>query len=100
MKPKLGELLVQARHIVDDAKACSDGSKCIVFVRVRVPEVDQQAVAKVLCDLPVEALDDLGAGGLVGLHDLVQIFRVEAFGEWRRADQVAEHHCELAPPGI
>ena len=48
-----------------------------------------------LCNRTLEALDDLGTGGLVGPDDLTVVLRTELVGECRGADQVAEHHREL-----
>src|SRR4029453_11191698 len=65
-----------------------------------VAEVDQQAVAEVLGDVPVIALDHLGAGVLIGPHHLPPLFRVEPAGECGRIYQVAEKHRELAAFGV
>ena len=72
------------------------GALRIIFVRQRVAEVDQQAVAEILRDMPVKAGDHLGASLLIGPHHLTQLFRVELAGEHGRVHQVTEQHGELA----
>jgi hypothetical protein len=49
----------------------------LVFVRQGVAEVDQQAVAEVLRDMPLIPGDDLGTGVLIGSYHLAPLFRVE-----------------------
>ena len=49
----------------------------VVLVGLGIAEVDQQPVAQVLGDVPLEAADDLGAGLLVGPHRLAQALRTE-----------------------
>jgi hypothetical protein len=39
-------------------------------MRQRVAEVDQQSIAEILRDMPLIAGDHLGAGLLIGAHDL------------------------------
>jgi hypothetical protein len=48
----------------------------IIFVRLGVAEVDEQAITEVLGDMPLEAGDHLGADLLIGLHHLAPVFRV------------------------
>ena len=49
--------------------------------------------------MAVEMPDNLGAGLLVGADDLTELLGVQALGERREGDQVAEHHGELAALG-
>ena len=69
-------------------------------MRLRIAKIDQQAIAEILGDMPVKALDDLGTGGLVGAHHLPQIFGIELAGERGRVHQVTEQHGELAAFGL
>ena len=50
--------------------------------------------------MPVKALDDLGTDGLVGAHDLAQVFGVEVAREPSRVHQGAKHDRELATLGL
>ena len=62
-----------------------------------ITEIDQQAVAKVLGDVTVEAGDHLRARVVVGPDDLAPLFGVEPTSERRRPDEVAEEHGQLSP---
>jgi len=46
-------------------------------MRLRIPEVNQHAIAHVASDKPVKALDNLCDAAMVGAHDLAQILRIE-----------------------
>ena len=69
----------------------------IIFVGLGIAEVDEQTIAEILRDMPVKTGDYLGAGVLIGLHHLLQVFGVKLCRERGRADQVTEEHRELAP---
>jgi hypothetical protein len=45
-------------------------------VRPQITIVNQQPIAEILSDMPIIVLDHLGTGGLIGLHDLTQLFWV------------------------
>jgi hypothetical protein len=94
-EPLLGAGLEPSDRL-HDPQPGPDGSVGVVFVGLRVAEVDEQPVAEVLGDVVVKAGDHLGAGGLVGAHHLAEFLRVEASGQGGRTDQVAEHHGKLA----
>ena len=68
-------------------------------MRLGIAKVDQQAIAEILRNMPVEALDDLGTGLLIGAHHLAVVFRIELTGKAGRVDQVTEQHRELAAFG-
>jgi hypothetical protein len=68
----------------------------IILMRQGIAEVDQQAIAEILRDVALEALDDLGTGLLIGAHPLAVVFRVELAGEHGRVHEVAEQHRKLA----
>ena len=72
----------------------------IVLLRPRVAEVGQDPVAHVLGDEAAEAFDPRGDAAVVGADQLAQVLGVEAGGERGRADQVDEHHRELAALGL
>src|ERR671911_2561919 len=66
-------------------------------MRSWVAEIDQDAIAKVLGHSSLEALDHCGDAGLVRVHHLAQVLRIEAGGEFGRSDQVAEQERKLPP---
>src|SRR5262249_40451064 len=61
-----------------------------------VLKVDDQAIAKILGDMPLKAGDHLGTGVLIGPYHLAQILRVESGGEDCGVYQVTKQHGELA----
>src|SRR5262245_27564523 len=62
----------------------------------RITEVDQQAIAQILGDVAVKALDHLGTRRLIRQDQVAQLFRIQLAGQRRRVDQIAEQHRELA----
>ena len=57
-------------------------------MRLRITEIDQNAVAHVLCHKAAEAADSIGDAGLIGGNDLAQVFRVHAGRQCRRTNEV------------
>ena len=72
----------------------------IVLMCLRIAEIDQHPVAHIFGDKPIEAADRLGNGAVIVPDQLPQILRVMTGRECCRADQVAEHHRQLAAFGI
>src|ERR1035437_9354099 len=64
-------------------------------MRMRIAEINEDAVAHIFGDEPVEAAHDLSDTFLIARDDLAQVLRVHAGGERRRTDQVAEHEGDL-----
>jgi hypothetical protein len=69
-------------------------------VRQGVAEIDEQAIAEILRDMPLEAGDHLGTGLLIGPHHRAEIFWVELAGECSRVHQVTKQYSELAAFGF
>jgi hypothetical protein len=59
-------------------------------MRLRIPKVDEQAIAEILRDMPLEVGDHFGTDLLIGPHHLTPLFRVELAGERGRVHQIAE----------
>ena len=74
---------VELSDRLDDAEPRADRALCVIFVGVGVTEIDQQAVAKILRDVTVEAGDHLGACVVVGAYDLAPFFGIELTGQCR-----------------
>src|SRR5439155_4007109 len=72
----------------------------IVLMRTRVAEIDQDAVAQVFCDKPLQVLDYVGDSAVMRGDDLAQILGFKPRREGGRADQTAEHHRQLSALGI
>ena len=87
-------------HRGHDGQAALDGAARVVFVRIGVTEIRQHPVAQVLRDMPVEARNHRAANRMVGVQDVAKVFRVEPGRQGRGADQVAEHHGQMAPLGM
>src|SRR5271167_1849362 len=64
-------------------------------MRLRITEINEDAVAHILRHKPAEATHGLGDALLIGRNDLAQVLRVHAGRECRRADEVREHHRDL-----
>ncbi len=86
---------VEPSDIGDDVEAGAHRPLGIVFVGLRIAEVNQHAVAHVFGDETVEAAHCLGDRPVIGADHLAQLFEVEPRRQRRRADQVAEHHRQL-----
>jgi hypothetical protein len=72
----------------------------IVFVSLRIAKVHQKAISELLGDMPFKGVDDLRASLLVGSYHLAKFFGVDLDRESGGADQVTEHHRELATLGF
>jgi hypothetical protein len=83
-------------HGLHNPQPSPHGPLGVIFVRQRVAEVDEQAIAEILGDMPVIARNHPGAGVLIGPHHCAQLFRVQLAGEHGRVYQVTEQHRELA----
>ena len=68
----------------------------VVFMGLGIAKVHQQAIAEVLGNVAVKALDDLGTGGLIGSDHGAEVFRIESTRQHRRVHQVTEQDGELA----
>src|SRR5262245_10693409 len=84
---------------VDQGEAGTNSSLGVILMRLRITEVDENAVAHVFCHEPAEAADGLGNTLLIGGDDLAQILWVHPDRERRRADEIREHYGHLATLG-
>jgi hypothetical protein len=91
---------VQHLHGLNNPQAGAHRPLGIVFMRLRKAKIDEQAIAEVLGNITVEALDDGSTGGLIGADHVPQVFGIELAGEFGRVRQVTEHHRELAAFGV
>jgi hypothetical protein len=80
---------------VEYLQPCPHSSLGIVLMRLRIAEVHQQAVTKILGNVAVKALDHVGAGSLIGAYYLAIVFRVKLPGERGRIHEITKQHCEL-----
>ncbi len=65
----------------------------------RITEIGEHAIAKVLCEKPIEPSDHLGKASMISADYLPHLLGIEARRQHRRVNEVAEHHRELASLG-
>src|SRR5262249_56401397 len=80
---------------IDDLEPGPHRPRGIVFMSLRMSEVDQEAIAEILRDISVETTNDRSADGLIAPHNSAPLFRIEPRRQRRRPDDIAEHHGEL-----
>ena len=73
-----GRVGLQATYCRDQLQPRPHRSLGVVLVRLRIAEVDQDAVAHVLRYEAAEATHGLGDALLIGRNDLAEVFRVHA----------------------
>src|SRR5262249_50918360 len=84
------------RYGLDDVKRGTHRALGRVLVGTRPAEIDINAIAAILCDMPIVPLYDRAACLLVSLHHSSEILGIEPLGKLGRVDQVEEHDCDLA----
>jgi hypothetical protein len=62
---------------------------------LRIAKIDEEAIAEILRNMALKVSDDLRTCGLIGAHDLTQIFRIKLPSQSRGANQVTEQDGEL-----
>ena len=87
------------RQRLDQREPGPDRPLGLVLVRLRPAEIGEHAVAHVLGDVTRPALDHLGAAFLIGADHLAHVLGIEPRRQRGRADQIAEHHRQLAALG-
>src|SRR5262245_5200828 len=91
---------MQVVHCSKDTKTRADSSLSIVFMRLGIPKVHQEPIAKELGDMSLKTSDDLGADLLICTDNVSILFRIKLGGELRGVHEVTEHHGELAAFGL
>ena len=91
---------IKCRHGLEHVQRRVHRALRVVLVRARIAEVDQAAIAEQLRHMAVVRRHRGGHRVVIASDQALQIFRVEPAGQQGRADQVAEHHGELAPLGF
>ena len=86
----------QAADGGDDFQPGPDRAFGRVFLRRWKAEIRQDAIAQILRDMAVVPADDRGASLAVLVQQAAHVLGVELTGERGRADQIAEHHGDLA----
>src|SRR5262249_2380628 len=95
-----GELGIAGLHGRHHPQPGPPGPLGVVFVGLGIAKVHEEAIAEILRNVPLQALDHCSASTLVGAHDLPQVFGIELAREAGRIHQVAEQHGELTAFGF
>jgi hypothetical protein len=90
---------LQFRHRRDKVQGRPCGPLGIVFMSMRVAEINQHAVAHVFRDKPSVSLHGFSDAFLISRDELAQIFGVHARRQRRGAHEIAEHHGDLSALG-
>ncbi|ETW98926.1 MAG: hypothetical protein ETSY2_41910 [Candidatus Entotheonella gemina] len=72
----------------------------IIFMGYRIPKIYQQAIAKVLGNVALKALNDVRAGRLIRTNHVAIDFGIELGRQLGGAHQITEHHGELTTFGF
>src|SRR5215468_11444968 len=67
----------------------------IIFMGMGVAKVDQETIAKVLGNIAIIALDNVGTHPLIRPYHVPVLFGVELAGKFGRVHQIAKHDSEL-----
>ena len=95
LEPEVGPRR-QRRDRLDQLEAGAHRPLGVALVGLRIAEVGEHAVAHVLGEMALEALDHRGAAALIGGDHRPHVLGVEHRRERGRVDQVAEQDGELA----
>ena len=68
----------------------------VVLMRQRIAEQAHQPVAEFFRDVTAHFGDRSGGGVEIGADQVAPFLGIELRGDRGRADQIAEHHCEIA----
>ena len=89
-----------SRSAAIDGKRGEYRAHGIVFVRIRVAEIDEQAVADIERDMAFMSFDCVAHGLMVDPQQASHVLGIESLGERRRVDEIDEHHGELPSLGL
>ena len=89
-------MLVELRYGIKNPQAGAGSTLRIVVVGLGIAEESHHAIAKVLGDMPAEALDCLRRRMMISGDDLAPLFGIKTACYLRRADEVAEEHRQMA----
>jgi hypothetical protein len=87
---------IEAPHRRQNLQSSVYGTSGVVFMSLRIAEVDQEAVPEVLGNMAIKAADYLSAGLLIGTHHVSEIFGVELAGQGSGVYDITKQDRELA----
>src|SRR6266404_4749995 len=91
---------IESCHGRDQCQPGAYRALSVVFIRPRITEICEHAVAHVPGNKPPRFLDLLGTAAVVRANDFPQVLRVEPCRERCRANKISEHHRELTSLGL
>jgi hypothetical protein len=86
----------EPRNRLDKTEPGANCSLSVMFMRLGVAKIGENAVTHVFCNEATIALDLFGAAAVINGNDVPQVLGVEPSRQRRRANQVAKHDSELA----
>ena len=87
------------RRGLDDGQPGLHGALGVVFVRLRIAEIGEHAVAHVFGDEAAVGCDQRRAAFVIGPDDRPHVLGIEPRRHRGRADEIAEHHRQLPALG-
>src|SRR5215472_269226 len=90
----------ELRNRLDKIEAGANRALSIMFMRLGVAEIGENAVSPVLGDEATMVLNQFGAAAVIGSNDASEVLGVEPSRHRRRTHQVAKHDGELAAFGL
>ena len=91
-----GVLAIELGQRALDRKRRACRALGVVLMRQRIAEQAHQPVAEFLRDMTAHFGDRSGSGVEIGADEIAPLLGIELRGDRGRADQIAEHHCEIA----
>src|SRR5262245_20475159 len=88
--------LIQVCHGSEDIQPRAYCSLGVIFMGLRIAEIDKQTIAQKLGNVSVKPLDAFRTVRLIRPYRVAVLFGVELRGEFRGINQITEHHGELA----
>ncbi len=95
----VSDLGAERRHRVEDRQTGANRALGIPFLRIRVTEIDEHAVAHELGDVAVVAPDGVADRLLIAADHVAHVFGIELRRKPRRIREIAEHHRQMAALG-
>lgn len=84
------------RHGLDNPQTSVCGALRVIFMGLRIANIDEQAIPEIRRDMPIKALDDLSTDGLIRPDHLPQVFGVELGSQCCGIHQITKQDSELA----
>src|SRR5215467_2314108 len=87
---------IQVFHRSENSQTSPYCSLGVIFMGLRIAEIDEQTIPKELGDMPIVALNNFRTHLLICPYHVTPVFRVELRGQLGGIDQITEHGRELA----